>query len=182
MYFDQLAVGMSCTMQRQITDDMIRAYADLSGDHNPMHLDDDYAGQIRFAGRVAHGLITAGFISGLLGMKLPGVGTLWVDEALHFMAPVRPNDTVEVKVEIQELTAKGGRVRLSNVARVIDGPSLQDGRGPFTAIEGESIVSVPKRGLRNGHPDNRRHRRRVRVVRPLSTASRRSASGRRNSG
>ena len=76
MYFEQLAVGMSCTMQRQITGDMIRACAELSGDHHPMHLDNKYAGQTQVAGCVAHGLITAGFISGLLGTKLPGVGAL----------------------------------------------------------------------------------------------------------
>jgi 3-hydroxybutyryl-CoA dehydratase len=94
------AVGARATRTRVISDKDVRLFARVSGDHNPIHLDDEYAIQSAFGGRIAHGLLTASLISALLGMQLPGPGAIYLSQSLKFMAPVRIGDTLTASVEV----------------------------------------------------------------------------------
>ncbi|HEY6073550.1 MAG TPA: MaoC family dehydratase [Anaerolineales bacterium] len=86
-----------------ITDDMIRTFADLTGDHNPVHLDDAYAAGTRFGRRIAHGMIAAGLISATLANELPGPGSVYLSQSLQFKAPVFPGDTITATVEVRQV-------------------------------------------------------------------------------
>ena len=142
MLYEELSVGMSYHQCFSITDDMIETFAyDISGDCNPIHLSDEYASHTRFGGRIAHGLIAGSKVSGLLGTKLPGEGTLWLEQNFKFKDVVRPGDIVDVAVTVSELLPKG-RVKLSNTITVVDGPSIEEGRTAYVAIEGESLVLI----------------------------------------
>ena len=142
MRYEELSVGMSHTERFIITCDMIETFAwQISDDCNPIHLDETYAAKTRFGGRIAHGLIAGSKVSGLLGMQLPGEGTLWLEQNFKFVDVVRPDDEIEVTVTVSELLPKG-RVKLTNLIQVVDGPSLADGREPFTVITGESLVLI----------------------------------------
>ncbi len=96
-----------------ITDDMIRAFADLTGDHNPVHLDDAYAAGTRFGRRIAHGMIAAGLISATLANELPGPGSVYLSQSLQFKAPVFPGDTITASVEVREVRPDKPIVTLS---------------------------------------------------------------------
>src|ERR1700742_103790 len=100
---DELAVGMTAAYQRVVTVADIEAFATVSGDHNPVHLDDAYAQTTRFKGRIAHGMLGASFISTVLASKLPGPGTVYLGQTLTFKAPIRPGDTVEARVTVTEV-------------------------------------------------------------------------------
>lgn len=112
MRFEELAVGMSAAVRETITDAHIRKFAALSGDHNPLHVDDAWAARFRFGGRIAHGALTAGLVSRVLGMELPGTGAIYLGQSFRFLQPVRPGDTIEARAEIIELKPEKRRVRL----------------------------------------------------------------------
>ena len=95
-----LQVGDTDSLTKTITDDDIRAFADLTGDHNPVHLDDEFAKTTRFGRRIAHGMLSAGLISAVLANKLPGTGTVYLSQSLTFVAPVYPGDTVTARVTV----------------------------------------------------------------------------------
>jgi 3-hydroxybutyryl-CoA dehydratase len=95
-----LQVGDTDSLTKTITDDDIRAFADLTGDHNPVHLDDGFAKTTRFGRRIAHGMLSAGLISAVLANKLPGTGTVYLSQSLTFVAPVYPGDTVTARVTV----------------------------------------------------------------------------------
>jgi 3-hydroxybutyryl-CoA dehydratase len=95
-----IRVGETAELSKTITDEDVRAFADLTGDHNPVHLDDDYASGTRFGRRVAHGMLTASLISSVLANKLPGEGTVYLSQSLRFVAPVYPGDTVTACVMV----------------------------------------------------------------------------------
>jgi 3-hydroxybutyryl-CoA dehydratase len=138
MYLEDLAVGQRAETIRLVTQQDIEAFAEVSGDRNAVHLDADYAARTSFKGRVAHGMLSASFISGVLGTKLPGGGTIYVSQSLRFLAPVRPGDSVTTCVTIKEIRPTGrsrGEVVCSTTAHV----------GDVTVIEGEATVLVPKR-------------------------------------
>jgi 3-hydroxybutyryl-CoA dehydratase len=132
---EDLSVGMSATYRHTITDADIVAFADLTGDHNPLHLDEEFARTTRFKGRVAHGMLSASFFSTALAI-LPGPGTVYLSQTLAFRAPVRPGDTVEARVTVAELIPEKGRVPLKTVCTV----------GDTVVIDGEAQALVPKRG------------------------------------
>jgi 3-hydroxybutyryl-CoA dehydratase len=137
MYFEELTVGQSAETVRVVTQDDIVAFAHVSGDRNAVHLDADYAAKSAFKGVIAHGMLSASFISGVLGTKLPGEGTIYTSQSLRFLAPVRPGDTVITRVTVKEIrpTAKSrGEVLCLTTSRV----------GDVTVIEGEATVLVPK--------------------------------------
>ncbi len=100
--FDEIAIGESASLSKAIGREDIELYAAVSGDANPMHLDDAYAKTMRFHGVVAHGMLSAGLISNLLGNRLPGAGTIYLSQDLHFSAPVRAGDTIKVTVTARE--------------------------------------------------------------------------------
>jgi 3-hydroxybutyryl-CoA dehydratase len=133
LYFDDLAVGMRETLQKTVENEDVIGFAELSGDHNPIHLSDHFARKTRFGERIVHGLYTASLISAVIGMRLPGPGAVYISQTLNFRGPVKIGDVVDVSVEVVELTAKGRRVRLLCECRV-------DGK---VVLDGEGILSVP---------------------------------------
>ncbi|MEN8917395.1 MAG: MaoC family dehydratase, partial [Octadecabacter sp.] len=95
---EDIEIGMSRSLRKMITDRDIEMFAEISTDHNPVHLDDDYANETIFEGRIAHGMLTAGLISAVIGEQLPGHGTVYLGQTLKFLAPVRPGDMVDAIV------------------------------------------------------------------------------------
>ena len=135
LFFEDLSVGMSAASERLVDDALIRQFAAVSGDHNPVHLDDAYAATTRFGGRIAHGMLGAALISSVLGMQLPGPGTVYLSQTLSFRRPVKLGDRVVSEATVIALDAEKSRATLKTVCRVGDKP----------VIEGEAVVMVPKR-------------------------------------
>ena len=133
LYFEDLAVGMRETIRKTVENEDVIGFAELSGDHNPIHLSEHFARKTRFGGRVVHGLYTASLISAVIGMRLPGPGSVYVSQTLNFLGPVKIGDVVDVSVEVAELIEKGRRVRLRCECRVED----------RLVLDGEGILSVP---------------------------------------
>jgi len=113
LYFEDLALGMRATTTRKtVENEDVIHFAELSGDHNPIHLSEHFARKTRFGGRIVHGLYTASLISRLIGMRLPGPGAVYISQTLNFRGPVKIGDVVDVGVEVVELTEKNRRIRL----------------------------------------------------------------------
>lgn len=98
-----LTPGTKATRTQTITDEMVRTFASLTGDNNPVHLDDEYAATTRFGKRIAHGMIAASLISATLANDLPGPGTVYLSQTLQFKAPVYPGDTVTAIIEVKSV-------------------------------------------------------------------------------
>jgi 3-hydroxybutyryl-CoA dehydratase len=133
-YFEDLSVGMSASYTRTITDKDIRQFAEVSGDTNPVHLDEEFAASTRFKKRIAHGMLSGSYISTVVGTKLPGPGCLYVSQTLNFRAPVYIGDEVTATVTVTELNERRGYVTLSTVCSV----------GDTDVIRGEAMILVPK--------------------------------------
>jgi len=134
-YFEDLEVGQEASMSRVVGEADIVAYAALSGDYNPVHLDSEYAAKTIFKERIAHGILSAGYISALFGMKLPGPGAIYVSQTLNFKAPVKIDDRVESLVRIIELIPDRKRARFDCICSVAGKPVLT----------GEAVLMVPSR-------------------------------------
>jgi 3-hydroxybutyryl-CoA dehydratase len=132
--FDQLAVGQSAEFAKTVTEADVVLFAGVTGDFNPAHVDAVAAERGRFGGRIAHGMLSAGFISATLAMKLPGPGTIYLSQTLRFTRPVMIGDTVTARVEILELIPGKRRVRLATICR---------NQRDETVLDGEAIVMVP---------------------------------------
>jgi 3-hydroxybutyryl-CoA dehydratase len=128
-----LQVGDTDSLTKTITDDDIRAFADLTGDHNPVHLDDDFAQTTRFGRRIAHGMLSAGLISAVLANKLPGTGTVYLSQSLSFVAPVYPGDTITARVTVAKVREDKPIVTLETVCTNQKGEPV---------IRGEAVVLV----------------------------------------
>jgi 3-hydroxybutyryl-CoA dehydratase len=126
-----LKVGDTASLSKEITDVDIRAFAELSGDFNPIHLDDEFARTTRFGRRIAHGMLGASLISTVLGTKLPGEGTIYLSQTLQFLAPVFPGDTVTAKVVVTKIKEGKPIITLETVC--------ENQRGE-TLIQGEAVV------------------------------------------
>jgi 3-hydroxybutyryl-CoA dehydratase len=133
--FEDLQIGMEASVQRTVSDADILAFAEMTGDKNPVHLDDAFAAKTPFKGRIAHGMLTASYISTVFGMEMPGPGVIYVSQTLNFRAPVRPGDQVIAKVRVVELFPEKRRVRFDCVCLVAGKPVL----------EGEAMLMVPAR-------------------------------------
>ncbi len=133
--FEDLELGMEASFQRTVSGGDILAFADVSGDKNPVHLDDDYAGRTMFKGRIAHGMLTASYISAVFGMEMPGPGAIYISQTLNFRAPVRIGDVVTAKIKVVELIAGKRRARFECQCLVAGKPVL----------EGEAVLMVPAR-------------------------------------
>ena len=131
-----LKVGDGAEVSRTITDDDIRAFAELTGDRNPVHLDEEYAAGTRFGRRIAHGMLGASLISAVLANELPGSGTVYLSQSLRFVAPVFPGDTVTARVEVKSVREGKPVVTLETVCRNQRGELL---------IEGEAVVLAPSK-------------------------------------
>ncbi|MEZ5854151.1 MAG: MaoC family dehydratase [Hyphomicrobiaceae bacterium] len=134
-YFEDLAIGMEASFAKTISEADIVAFADVTGDKNPVHVDEGYASKTMFKGRIAHGMLTAGLISAVFGTKMPGPGAIYISQTLNFKAPVRIGDQVVAKVEVVELIPEKRRARFACVCLVKDKPVL----------EGEAMLMVPGR-------------------------------------
>lgn len=129
---DALAVGQTAERVFTVTDTRVRAFAEVSGDHNPVHLDEAYAEKTIFRGRVAHGMLLGGFISAVLGNDLPGPGSIYLAQTLEFLHPVRIGDDVTVRVTVT--AADRARATLETLCLV----------GDLVVAKGEASV-VPAR-------------------------------------
>jgi 3-hydroxybutyryl-CoA dehydratase len=109
---EELEVGMTRHLQKVVTDEDIEMFAQVSTDRNPVHLDDAYAQDTIFEGRIAHGMLTAGLISAVIGEQLPGHGTVYMGQTLKFLGPVRPGDMVLAEVEVIGIDHAKRRVQL----------------------------------------------------------------------
>jgi 3-hydroxybutyryl-CoA dehydratase len=134
--FEDLELGMEASFAKTVTEADILSFAEVTGDRNPVHLDEGYAGKTMFKGRIAHGMLTAGFISAVFGMELPGPGAIYVSQTLNFRAPVRIGDHAIAKVKVVELMAAKRRARFDCTCLV----------GDKVVLEGEAILMVPKKG------------------------------------
>lgn len=130
---EDLEIGMTRSLRKVVTDRDIELFAEVSTDRNPVHLDEQYARDTIFEGRIAHGMLTAGLISAVIGEQLPGHGTVYLGQTLKFMAPVRPGDMVEAIVEVLEIDYSRRRVQLKTEARV----------GETVVLKGEATVLAP---------------------------------------
>ncbi|HJR81549.1 MAG TPA: MaoC family dehydratase [Anaerolineales bacterium] len=127
--------GDTASRTTTITDEMIRAFANLSDDHNPVHLDDAYAQTTRFGRRIAHGMIAAGLISATLANDLPGPGTVYLSQTLQFKAPVFPGDTITTTVEVKSIRPDKPVVTLATFCK---------NQNDKVVLEGEAVVLVGK--------------------------------------
>jgi 3-hydroxybutyryl-CoA dehydratase len=133
---EDLSVGMSATYERTVTEADVVKFAQISGDHNPVHLDEAFALHTRFKGRIVHGMLSASFLSTVIASRLPGPGTIYLAQNLSFRAPVRIGDKVEAKVTVIDIVPDRARVMLKTVCRV----------GETVVIDGDALVMVPVRG------------------------------------
>lgn len=136
VYFEDMHVGQTASTAKTITEADILLFAAVSTDTNPVHLDAEAAAKTIFKERIAHGMLSAGLISAVLGTKLPGPGTIYMGQTLRFRAPVKIGDTVTATAEVTALDAEKKRATLKTTCTV---------KGK-TVIEGEATVMPPSRG------------------------------------
>ncbi len=134
-FFDDLREGMSEVFSKTITEADLLMFAGVSGDTNPIHLDQDFASRSIFEGRIAHGMLTASLVSTVLGTKLPGPGAIYVTQNLRFLAPVRIGDTVIARAAITSLNKDKARATLETTCRV----------GDTKVLDGDATLMVPRR-------------------------------------
>ena len=118
---DQLQVGQTASFTKTVTEHDVYTFAGVTGDLNPAHIDESFAQQTQFHGRIAHGMLSAGLISAVIGMQLPGPGTIYLGQELAFRAPVHIGDTVTATVTVRSLNAERGRAELDTVCTNQDG-------------------------------------------------------------
>jgi 3-hydroxybutyryl-CoA dehydratase len=134
VYYEDLQLGQSASMEKTVTERDVQIFGESTGDLNPVHFDDAYARSTIFRGRVAHGALSIGFISAVIGMKLPGAGTIFVSARTDFKAPVRIGDTVVTTCTIKEIRERR-QVVLDCICKV----------GDTIVVTGEAQVLAPKR-------------------------------------
>lgn len=130
-----LQIGDTASLTKTFTDEDVRAFASISGDKNPVHLDDDYAATTQFKKRIAHGMLTAGLISAILGMQLPGEGTIYLGQTINFRAPVYLGDTITATVTVSKMREGKPIVTLETVCKNQD---------DVVVLDGEAIVLAPQ--------------------------------------
>lgn len=131
--FEQLHVGQESVLAHRITDEDVQNFVELTGDSNPLHLDDQFAVQRSFEKRVVHGMLTASFVSTVIGTQLPGAGSLWYEHTFRFLRPVHAGQTIQVQVRIRHK---------SNAQRVVVLDVHVYGEGGEVVLEGEAKVKV----------------------------------------
>src|SRR5450830_825119 len=143
--FDQIALGDTESIRRQLTAEDIQLFAILSGDVNPQHLDADYAAASRFHGVIAHGMLGGALISAVLGTRLPGPGTIYLGQTLSFRAPVRIGDTLTISVRVMERMEVGKRLKMACSCINQDGVTVID--GVADVIAPAERISMPRTTL-----------------------------------
>jgi 3-hydroxybutyryl-CoA dehydratase len=137
---EDLSVGQTSERTQTVEAKDIDAFATVSGDRNPVHLDEAYAAGTPFKGRIAHGMLSAAYISAVLGMDLPGPGAIYLSQTLSFKRPVRIGDAVTARVTVAAIDADKARVAFKTEC-------LVNGK---TVVEGEAVVMVPRRAAPDG--------------------------------
>lgn len=135
LFFEDLSLDQGAEIARTVTAADIEAFAEVSGDTNPLHLDEDYARETPFGRRIAHGMLTGAYISAVLGTRLPGPGAVYLSQSLRFRRPVGIGDEVVAQVVVRELDERRGHVTLATSCKV----------GGKVVADGEAVVVVPKR-------------------------------------
>lgn len=136
VYADEIEIGQSASYERTVSEKDIALFGEATGDMNPVHFDEAYAATTPFKTRIAHGMLTAGFFSTVLGTKLPGAGSIYASQTLSFKAPVRIGDTVVATCTVSAKEKR--RVTLACVAKV----------GDTIVAEGEAVLLAPARPKR----------------------------------
>ena len=131
----ELKIGESAEFTKTISESDVYLYAGVTGDLNPAHINEEYAKNTFFKTRIAHGLLSAGLISTVLGNELPGPGSVYIRQELNFLAPVHMGDTVTARAEVIEILSEENRVKLKTTCINQNG---------VTVLDGEAIVSPPK--------------------------------------
>jgi len=134
-YIDDLKPGMSESFTKTVSERDVQLFGEVSGDVNPVHFDEAFAKTTIFKGRIAHGVLTASYISTVLGMKMPGPGTIFMSLLTRFKAPVRIGDTVTTVCTVRDVVTEKRRVTFDCVCKV----------GEMVVIEGEALVMAPAR-------------------------------------
>ncbi len=134
-FIDDLRPGMSETVTRTVSERDIEMFGEATGDMNPVHFDEEYARKTVFRGRVAHGVLTLGYISSVLGMKMPGPGTIFMSASTRFKAPVRIGDSVTTTCTVRDVLPEKRRVTFDCVCKV----------GETVVVEAEALVMAPAR-------------------------------------
>ncbi len=132
---EELKLGDVAEFAKTVSESDIYLYAGITGDLNPAHVNETYAGKTFFKTRIAQGMLTAGFISAILGTQLPGPGTIYLRQELNFLAPVRIGDTITARVEVIEIITEKNCVRLKTTCTNQDGTQV---------LDGEAVTSPPK--------------------------------------
>lgn len=135
--FEELSIGDTAELSFPVTEQTIEQFAVLSGDDNPVHLDEAYAATTQFGTRIAHGMLSAAFISAMVGTTLPGYGAVYLSQSLRFRRPVKIGDTVSVVATITALDAEKARATLTTTCSVAG----------KTVVEGEALLLVPRRSV-----------------------------------
>lgn len=135
LYFEDLSEGQSAEMTRVASAAVVEAFAELSGDVNPVHLDEAYAKTTSFGGRIAHGMLAAAYISAVIGTKLPGPGAVFLTQSLRFRRPVRIGDEVTTRATIKTLIPQRAHAIVAAACEV-------NGK---TVVDGEALIMVPRR-------------------------------------
>jgi 3-hydroxybutyryl-CoA dehydratase len=134
-FFEDLELGMEASFAKTVSENDIKSFAEVTGDKNPVHLDAAYAAKTMFEQCIAHGMLTASYISAVFGTELPGPGAIYVSQTLNFRAPVKIGDRVVAKVRVMELYPAKRRARFECVCTV----------GTKIVLEGEAVLLVPAR-------------------------------------
>ncbi len=134
-YFEDLKEGMTAIFAKTITEADIYTFAGVSGDTNPVHINEEWAAGTPFKGRIAHGMLGAALISAVLGTKLPGPGCIYVNQTLKFKAPVRIGDTLVARATVAKLLPEKKFAEMTTVCTV----------GETVVIDGTATLMVPAR-------------------------------------
>ena len=135
LFLEDLSVGQSAELTMTVSEQGIASFAEVTGDNNPVHLDEAYAATTPFKTRIAHGMLSAGYISAVIGTRLPGPGAIYVGQTLRFKRPVKIGDQVTARCTITEIDQEKARIVLETVCTVADKP----------VVEGEATIMVPRR-------------------------------------
>ncbi|MEX0759767.1 MAG: MaoC family dehydratase [Tistlia sp.] len=134
-YLEDLEIGMTASFSKTVTDADIVLFSGVSGDTNPVHISQEFAEQTMFKGRIAHGMLSAGFISAAFGTKLPGPGCIYLSQNLRFRAPVKIGDTVTARVTIKKMDQERRRVTFDTTCTVRE----------RVVVDGEALLMVASR-------------------------------------
>ena len=135
MFLEELNVGQSAELVRTVQEGDLAAFAAVTGDDNPVHLDEAFARTTSFGGRIAHGMLSAGYISAVIGTQLPGSGAIYLEQSLRFRRPVRIGDEVTARAEITAIDAERARITLATTCKVAG----------KVVVDGEATIMVPRR-------------------------------------